>query len=338
MIASLQLEVRSDISVLAASHSDLAKEFQELRDQIDSPAGTFGSSMFEDSSTIFNSNSISNQSKLISERHALFKQFDDLLRYIRTLQGFENFLQGPSEDELRSLGEGGAIVVFNVSDIRSDAFLITTDEIRSVHLPSLISDIVEELAKYFSDAINKHNANRYRHAKRKMDSILEGLWERAVKSILDEPGFNQMPSSDDAWPRVWWIGSGLLSILPIHASGIRSPLKQRLIVLSHHMHPVKSLAYARERATKADQMISNKKAMLIAMPTTLEQESLQIVETEANDLENIFSYASIDTKVMKNPTRAETLTELPQYTIVHFACHGYSADNPSQSSLREEDW
>ena len=35
ILANLQLEVRSDISVLAASHPDLAQQFQELRDRID---------------------------------------------------------------------------------------------------------------------------------------------------------------------------------------------------------------------------------------------------------------------------------------------------------------
>ena len=41
ILANLQLEVRSDISVLAASHPDLAQQFQELRDQIDPPSRTF---------------------------------------------------------------------------------------------------------------------------------------------------------------------------------------------------------------------------------------------------------------------------------------------------------
>jgi hypothetical protein len=47
------------------------------------------------------------------------------------------------------LAEQGPIVVFNVSDIRSDAFLITVDEIRSVHLPLLTSDSAEDLIKHF---------------------------------------------------------------------------------------------------------------------------------------------------------------------------------------------
>ena len=250
-------------------------------------------------------------------------------------------MQGPSESELHSLAEGGPIVVFNVSDIRSDAFLITTDEIRSVHLPLLTSDSVKDFAKRFFDAINEQDLNRYRHAMHEMNAVLEWLWDFAVKPILDELGFTQMPPPDEAWPRVWWVGSGLLSILPIHASGYHDSTPPQTAldrVISSYAPTVKSLAYARERAARADQVILKEKAILVAMPTTPEQKSLPFVEMEVKDLENLFSKASIDTTVMQNPTRTEILSELPQYTIVHFACHGYSADDPSQSSLLLEDW
>ena len=34
----------------------------------------------------------------------------------------------------------------------------------------------------------------------------------------------------------------------------------------------------------------------------------------------------------------KTFSELSQYSIVHFACHGFSADDPSQSALFLDDW
>ena len=134
ILANLQLEVRSDISELAAEHPELARQFQQLRNQIDSPSRTSELGMIEDQ--VARVNSDSNSATFISKgSRTVYKQFEDLLEYIRSLPGFENFLQGPSEVELRSLAKGGAIVVFNVSDIRSDAFLITPDQIRSVPLP-----------------------------------------------------------------------------------------------------------------------------------------------------------------------------------------------------------
>ena len=83
-------------------------------------------------------------SKSIPARHALLsKQFEDLLKTIRSLEGFKTFLQCPPKSELLSLAESGSIVVFNVSDIRSDPFLITSDAIRSVPLPDLLPNSVD---------------------------------------------------------------------------------------------------------------------------------------------------------------------------------------------------
>ena len=177
--------------------------------------------------------------------------------------------------------------------------------------------------------------------KHELNAVLEWLWDVAVKPVLDELGFTQMPSHDEAWPRVWWVGSGLLNILPIHAAGYHdsTPPETALDrVISSYAPTVKSLSYARERVARANQVKLKEKAILIAMPTTPEQMNLPSVETEVEDLRKLFFNASIDTTVMQNPTRAEVLSELPKHAIVHFACHGYPADDPSQSSLLLEDW
>lgn len=117
-------------------------------------------------------------------------------------------MQGPSESELRSLAEGGTIVVFNISDIHSNAFLIMTDEIRSVPLPELLSSSVENYLEHFLNPVNEQDVTRYRYAKDEMNAVLKRLWEIEVKLILEELGFSQMIPHGGAWPRVWWIGSG----------------------------------------------------------------------------------------------------------------------------------
>ena len=172
-----------------------------------------------------------------------------------------------------------------------------------------------------------------------MNVILEWLWDVAVKPVLDELGLTQMPSLAEGWPRLWWVGSGLLNILPIHAAGYHdSNLSNTALdrVISSYTPTIKSLSYARERAARADQLTEN--AILVYMPTTPGQGSIPFVEMEVEGIRNIFSKTFINLRVRQNPTRTEVLSELPQCTIVHFACHGYSADDPSQSSLLLEDW
>ena len=109
ILANLQLEVRSDILILAASHPDLAQKFQDLRDRLDTPLQIFEPSA-ADCSITSDSTSLLDSSKSIAEHHALTKRFDDLLHHIRSLPEFQNFLQGPTESELRSWAGEGPIV------------------------------------------------------------------------------------------------------------------------------------------------------------------------------------------------------------------------------------
>ena len=105
-----------------------------------------------------------------------------------------------------------------------------------------------------------------------------------------------------------------------------------MLLLSNPWHTLE------KEAARVNQPTSNEKAMIIAMSTTPERETLSFVKMEVEDIRKILSNASIDITVMQNPTRTEVLSELPKCTIVHFACHGYSSNDPSQSSLLLEDW
>ena len=336
ILANLQLEIRSDISVLAASHPNLAQRFQDLRERVDTH------SIIADSSFTFDSHRTMDLSVSVNERRSLLKEFDDLLRSIRSLHGFENFLAGPSKSELHRLAEGGPIVVFNISDIRSDAFLITHYNICSIQLPLLTSNSLMDSAKRFMTAIHdQYNLKNYNNARKEMKAILEWLWDVAVNPVLSGLGFTQLPPPDAAWPRVWWVGSGPLNILPIHASGYHDSTPPQTAldrVISSYAPTVKSLAYARERRTIVDKLALKEKAILVAMSTTPERSPLPYVQMEVEDIKKLYSDASIDITVLQNPTRRQVLSELPNYTIAHFACYGYSAADPSQSSLLLEDW
>ena len=331
ILANLQLEVRSDISVLATMYPELAKQFQNLRDQIDNPSGT------SEDSLIISDPSLS---KTIVEGSRLVKKFDDLLNHIRSLKRFERFLQGPSNSELHSLAEEGPIVVFNTSDIRSDAFIITSDRLSTIDLPLLTSDSLKHHASRLISAIQaQQSLSRYNHARLEVKAILEWLWDVAVDSILDQLQFTSMTYSG-VWPRVWWIGSGLLNILPIHASGYHdsTPPNSALDrVISSYASTIKSLSYARERALRNLPAIKER-AIIIAMSNTPAQIALPDVTKEVNEITSLLTEASIDTQVRQNPKRKEILYELPKCSIVRFTCHGYSARDPSQSSLLLEDW
>ena len=318
VLANLQLEIRSDISLLAESHPEHAKQFNEIRDQLDSPH-------LADRSTR-------------DQRRTLSKRFETLLTKIRKLDGFENFLLGPSESILKALAGRDSIVVFNVSEIRSDAFLINAHEIRSIQLPLQSEDLVT-FTNRFLNAIHDYGILNYRNAIREMNAVLGWLWDEVVGPILGELGFTETPGPTDSWPRVWWVGSGLLNALPIHAAGYHdsvAPVSAIDRVISSYSPTVKSLAYAQERATRVGN-VDGQNALLIGMPTTLDKKDLPFVKKEIEELQKLLS-ATIETTVLQNPTREKALSALLNHQIVHLSCHGLSAFDPSQSSLLLDDW
>jgi CHAT domain-containing protein len=199
---------------------------------------------------------------------------------------------------------------------------------------------LENAVKQFFGAIDNRSLKYYKHANDELNAVLEWLWDAAAKPVLNELRFTQMPSHDEAWSRVWWVGSGLLRVLPIHAAGYHNSTPPETVldrVISSYTSTVKSLSYARERVVGTNKVRLEEKAILIAMPTTPNQNILPFIKSEIEELRNLFSEASIDITVMQNRTKKEVCSELPKYAIAHFACHGYSADDPSQSSLLLED-
>jgi hypothetical protein len=124
-IASFQLELRSDVSKLESLNPGIAQQFKEIRDQLDRPAS-------EDAEI-----SQRDLDREDERQRETSKNFDSLLDNIRLLEGLERFLLGPSEQEIKDLAEHGWIVIFNVSEYRSDAILVDKDRIRAVRLPSL---------------------------------------------------------------------------------------------------------------------------------------------------------------------------------------------------------
>ena len=61
--------------------------------------------------------------------------------------------------------------------------------------------------------------------------------------------------------------------------------------------------------------------------------TLPFAEKEVEYIQRLFVKKSSSVIVIMNPTRKKALSELRSHTIVHFACHGYSANDPSKSSL-----
>lgn len=94
----------------------------------------------------------------------------------------------------------GAIVIFNVSDLRSDAFLVTRQDIRCIPLPLLTADDVSSYSARFLKVIQEFDETDYLRAGRELKRILEWLWDVAVFPTLNALGYTQTPTGDEVWP------------------------------------------------------------------------------------------------------------------------------------------
>src|SRR4029077_16542650 len=77
-----------------------------------------------------------------------------------------------------------------------------------------------------------------------MVPVLEWLWDVAARPSLEALGFDTAVS-DNNWPHVWWVPTGPLSHLPLHAAGRYEDCTETVLdrVMSSYSLSVKALIY-----------------------------------------------------------------------------------------------
>ncbi|KAJ4116190.1 hypothetical protein NW768_011163 [Fusarium equiseti] len=310
VIAGLLIDTRGDLSDLRKACPLLADRFEALREELDSPLQNSGS-MAELST--------------INRRHEASREFDEVIERIRAKDGFTNFLQPPPAESLMAAAQAGPLVVINVSAYRCDAILVENHRIRLLEIPAF----------KFEDIVNISGS------KHDPWPLLAWLWTTVCKSCLDGLGFTE-PVGDGQWPHVWWVPTGLLSQLPLHAAGIyaTSCPKETVLdrVVSSYASSIKALQHARQRrGVIPDEQGKQNDAVLVAMEETTGQMSLPNARTEIDKVRELCPLLNL--KATTPPRRkADILKHLRKCTVLHFAGHGESSRDPSQSRLLLDDW
>ena len=326
VIASLRLNLDADVSALEEQHEKLAEEFRLARSELSAVELSLEDSLNHTSSKV-------RDARLQTEK------FNSVLCKIRSEPGFESFLDCPTESELRDLARPGALVLFSATRFRTDALLITKDGLKSVALPKLKYSDVLKYAEQFIDAITTRGVRKYAEANRKMKGVLAWLWDVAVCQVLEELGHTTMPQADEEWPRIWWVRSGIFSLLPLHAAGYHDtePRVSAIDrVISSYTPTIKSLLHARRSAKPVSP--EKQKILVIGMPKTPGQDDLLPVVQEVEELTDLFPPMPVTT-IRMNPTCGETLRFLEEADIFHFSGHGLSSiKDPLMSCLLMQDW
>ncbi|KAK5651862.1 hypothetical protein OQA88_11631 [Cercophora sp. LCS_1] len=323
IVAGLLMDMRGDVSGLKQKHPSLAEQFTALRDELDSPMGLPTPASPGHETSLWRLQ--------LSRRQEADRKFSELITNIRAQPGFDCFLRQLDPDELMAAANLGPISVVNLSEHRCDAFLVERDRIRVLELPLLQ---IEEVRKWV-----KHRVTGSLH----VAPLLRRLWDTIAHPILDALGFRDQVS-DENWPHVWWIPTGLLSQLPLHAAGRHALHSTETVldrVMSSYAPSIKSLLHGRRHPVQNSNGPSSGDALLVAMretPGLPENKVLPFAADEVAMLKTLCPSLQLR-PIIPVLRKSNVLQHLPTCKIFHFAGHGQSdLAEPSRSRLLLEDW
>ena len=191
ILLSAQLDIRTDVTRLAADHPTLAAEFEQLRDALNTPPA------LETDGAI--------RLAAADRRRQVAADWDSLLIRIRQTDGFADFLNPTTE----LAQTAGTVVIVNAAHTRCDAILLRADGRTVVRLPDLTLVDVRANATRLLAATTSTTWAGILARQRVIPEILQWLSDCVTEPVLD--------AIDEQ--RVWWVPTGLLSLFPLHAAG-----------------------------------------------------------------------------------------------------------------------
>ena len=262
------------------------------------------------------------------ERH---EELGKAIADIRQQPGFEDFLTIPSEEAMLAAASAGPVVVINLSNLRCDAIIVEPERIRALPLPQLrLHDAFEMLRKHVPGS----------------SEVLEWLWDVVTQPILTALGFDRRPEAGADAPHIWWIPTGVLTSLPIHAAGYHSANSEDTVldrVVSSYSSSLRTMIDGRNQHSDTDNSeelsaATTKQALLVAMSQTPGHSTLPFARREV-DVVRELCYKMDLKPVEPAPRKQEVTSHLPGCHIFHFAGHGSTnADDARKSRLLLEDW
>ncbi len=310
---------QGQVAELRAGAPALAERFEELRAALDSGDESVPSDV----------------------RHALAQEWDRHLGRIRALPGFENFLLPPPTDRLLRQARLGPVVVVNVSRYRCDALALTPHGLRVVPLPRLTLRTVLDRTVGFLTALERLSdpggtdllaRPTYED---ELDEVLCWLWDTVAAPVLDALGI-PAPSVPDAGrlPRLWWVPTGPLAFLPLHACGHHREGAGRTVldrVVSSYAPTVRALAHARRPASA-----NPGRFLVVAVPEAPAARPLPGAAAEAAALTRMLPGARL--LYGEQAGREAVVTAVRDHNWLHFCGHGATEPAvPSGSRLLVHD-
>ena len=340
VIASLTISSRNGVSDLDKVDPKIRLEYERLRERVNA---TMPSTMLRNDTLLHNDTTLRKREtqSAISSRGDAIRDLTKLEERIRRLPGLARFQLSPAANDLMELAAEGPIVSFNVTIYRSDVLLVTLKEVRVLQLLDLkYSEMEENAVKLLGRGKITAGKPRTKPMRNKqLHKILQWIWDVAVGQALQELGLLTCESPKQP-ARIWWLTSGFLGSLPLHAAGYYGKGATRNAlhhVISSYIPSFKALAYARERRLKTVAK-AEQRGLIVTMSKTANMKDLKVEEEARSVQENVGQLTDQTPLILERPTRQEVIERLAESTIVHFACHGSSDPyNPSNGGLFLQD-
>ncbi|KAG7442729.1 uncharacterized protein BT62DRAFT_1079103 [Guyanagaster necrorhizus] len=267
-------------------------------------------------------------------RRLKLEQWADMLKKIRQLDGFQDFLHTKPFSTLQTAASGGPVVFINIDSHRSDAIILCSEGAPSLvplspDLPQTLSSIVETLEGVKESARGSRPwTDDEDGPSSALLQILRVLWEDVCQPVVE----HLLATGIAEQSRIWWCPTGALLSLPIHSAGPYIEGERNLIdiFVSSYTPTLSALIRARapDLSTKdvKDLPVKGVKLLALGQSNTLPQ-----VKLEFEELRNIFADAAnlLDGQESK-PDVFTTGASTEGW--LHFACHGFlNTEKPLES-------
>lgn len=260
--------------------------------------------------------------KVAEELRGAHERLDDAVRRIRSYA--PEFFAETDWENVCEAARMTPLLYLIATDVGGFGILVTRDEaVRSIPLPGFMwPTLIDETLKYLPALYEREIGKRLDS----LDEMLKWLWNNALGRIVE---------ALDGEKEVLIIAGGMISLLPLHAawrSDEQEPTRRRYAMdsLTFRYAPnARSFLAAHRTAgrTRID------KVLAVTNPSPTRQLPLPGAESEIGCLLRHFGERATVLRGAE-ATREAVLKVLPEFSVLHFACHGRVVpDHPLDNGL-----
>ncbi|KAE9398697.1 hypothetical protein BT96DRAFT_1020002 [Gymnopus androsaceus JB14] len=327
------LQLRSPLDDLRHQHPEISKDLEMVSKALEN-AGTSTKNNIENITSGTEQTTVEEESQ---KHHRLAAQYEGLISYVRSLDGFESFMKPKKYSELALAATHGPVIIVNIDKSRCDALVLCSSQsIIHVPLPNFSSEQAHKLHINLISSLHANSVRTVRNGDRlslvrsrgnhdHFALILKRLWSNVVQPILSKIENVLYDCSQDYIAHVTWCATGPLTLLPLHAAGIYGGPAENSInisdfVVSSYTTTLRAMIESIPKLTQHQADIPT--ILIVSQPDT---PGFSALPGTVEETKVIQKYTSSEHTCHLNHDAATTdvvMHEISKYNFVHFACHG----------------